>query len=58
VPLISRGLVLILVFSHSQGDANRPRPCTRQGAQVGNVRADKAAFVEGATGGGKHRGDG
>jgi hypothetical protein len=43
--------VLILVFSRSQGDADRPCPCAHQGAQVRSVCADKEAFIEGATGG-------
>jgi hypothetical protein len=50
--------VLILVFFRSQGDADRPRPRARQGTQVGSARDDEAPFVEGATGGGKHGGDG
>jgi hypothetical protein len=50
--------VLILVSFCSQGDADRPYPLTRQGAQVGSARDDEAAFVEGATGGGKRGGDG
>jgi hypothetical protein len=50
--------VLILVFFHSQGDADLPRPRARQGAQIGSTRDDKAAFVEGATGGSERGGDG
>jgi hypothetical protein len=49
--------VLIVLFSHSQGDADRPRPRTHQGTQVGSARDDKAEFVEGATSGGKRSGD-
>jgi hypothetical protein len=50
--------VLILVFFRLQGDADRPCPRARQGAQVGSARDDEAAFVEGAMGGGKRGGDG
>jgi hypothetical protein len=44
--------MLTLGFSCTQGDTDRPRPCARQDAQVGSARADEAAFIEGATGGG------
>jgi hypothetical protein len=47
------GPVLTLVLSRSHGDTDRPRPCTRQGTQVGSIRVDEAAFFEGATGGSK-----
>jgi hypothetical protein len=50
--------VLILVFFRSQGDADRPRPRARQGAQVWSTRDDEAAFVKGAMGGGERGGDG
>jgi hypothetical protein len=50
--------VLTLVLSHSQGDVARPRPHTREGAQVGSARDDEAAFSKGAMGGGKRDSDG
>jgi hypothetical protein len=34
----------------SQGGANRPRPHTRQGAEVGHVHAHEAALIEGVAG--------
>jgi hypothetical protein len=49
--------VFILVFSRSQGDADRPHPRARQGAHVGSARADEAAFIEGGMGGGKRGSD-
>jgi hypothetical protein len=50
--------VFILLLFLWQGDADRPRPRARQGAQVESARDDKAAFVEGTADSGKRGGDG
>jgi hypothetical protein len=55
-PLISRGGCSPFPFFCCQGDADHPRPRTCQGAQVEDIRDDRAVFREGATGGGEHGG--